>query len=70
MPGGEKPEGGDRGEDHLPLLAVGGAEVEAGGAVGDHPGLHLPVGVGRAHVGERVRAVRFQSMRRASSPGS
>ena len=30
VPGGEKPEGGYRGQDHIPFLAVGGAEIETG----------------------------------------
>ena len=40
---GEEADRGDRGKDEVALLAAGGAEVEARGAVGDDPGLELPV---------------------------
>ena len=51
VPGGEKPEGGRRGQHQVPFLTGCGAEVEAGGPVSDDPRLHFPVGVGRAHMG-------------------
>ncbi len=50
-PGAEEPEGGHRGQRHLSFLPLGGAEVEAGGAVHHDPRLQLPVGVGGADVG-------------------
>ena len=49
---GEEGEGGRRGQGQVALLAVGGAEVEAGGAVDHQPGLQLPVGDGGPHVGD------------------
>ena len=52
-PGGEEADGGGGGEREVALLAVGGAEVEAGRAVDDHPGLELAVDDRLAHVRDR-----------------
>ena len=49
----EESEGGDGGQDHVALLLLRRAEVEAGRAVGDDPGLQLAIGVGRADVGRQ-----------------
>ena len=43
-------DGGERGDGEVALLARGGAEVEAGREVDEHPRLQLAVGDGLAHV--------------------
>src|SRR5690606_40529526 len=41
---GQEPDGADGGDDQVAFFHVGGADVHAGGQVGQGPGLQFPVG--------------------------
>jgi hypothetical protein len=66
---GEVADRGQAGDGQVALLAVGGAEVQAGRQVDDRPGLQLAVGDRLADVRHLGAAVTGQSIRRTSSPG-
>lgn len=67
---GEEADGGEGGDGEVAFDHGVGAEVHAGGEVGEDPGFEFVVGDEVADVGVVVRAVTAQSMwRTSSSPG-